>query len=113
MESQADLLRMGLFLAYVAFLAWRGFRRPLGFASWHMFSAVEKCAFELRHASGRSFNPWDYLPQFFIVMSKATCGEFLAFLREVHGVTDLEGQVHTISGKQRGTLQVRGSHVVD
>ena len=28
-------------------------------------------------------------------------------------VTDLEGQVHTISGKQRGTLQVRGSHVVD
>lgn len=100
-------------LAYAAFLAWRAFRPAMGFASWHMFAMVDKCRFELHHADGRPFNPWDHLPHFYISMARSTCGDFMAYLREIRGIDDLEGIIHTLRNEERGTIEIRGSHVVD
>lgn len=107
------LLGATAFTAYVAFLLWRGLRPRLGFASWHMFAQVDKCSFRLRYGDGHEFNPWDYLPKFYIVMSRATCLRYLAFLRQRHGVVDLEGSIDTICGVHEGTMKVERSHVVD
>lgn len=108
--------RVVFFLGYIAVLLWFGFRRRMGFASWHMFAGINRCWFELREVGpgggfGRRFNPWVHLPHSHLAMSRRELDFFLCYLKEIRGLK-LNGTVTVREGLVKEKLKVRNSHVV-
>lgn len=68
------------FALYVAGLVWLGFRRQAGFASWHMFTELSRCHFEL-WCDDERLNVWDYLPHSQLNMDLDGVAWFLGYLR--------------------------------
>ncbi len=74
-------VELGALALYVGFLIVCGFRRRIGFASWHMFAGTSICKFSLRDGD-RPFNPWDHLPHTHTAMGRAELLQFLRFVEQ-------------------------------
>ncbi len=103
------MIELAVLVAYIAFLAWRGFGKATAFASWHMFAGISICKFHL-HDGDRPFNPWDHLPHTHTSMGRRELVEFLRYLRVVKGLS-LHGTIECIDARPC-VLEVRDGRPV-
>jgi hypothetical protein len=107
--------KMTLATGYMLFLAARGLGSRVGFASWHMFVAAERCEFHLSYAEmdgcRRDLNPWDYLPHSALAMNRAGAELFLFYLEHTHGLR-LDGRLDLHGPEGTVTLAVEDSRVI-
>jgi len=100
-------------LIYAVALLALAFQRSPGFASWHMFTTVAQCEFNLTDAvDGLSFNPWTYLPSTYLHLDEGGVRWFLWYLRRYHRL-NLVGEITVVTRSARQRLVIRATHVVD
>lgn len=99
-----------IYVAFATFLIIRGFKRNLGFATWHMFTKLNRCKFRLTDANGEQFNKWKYLPHTHMAMTENELDFFMYYLREIKHLK-LNGEIDIISGFQTKTVTVRDTNV--
>lgn len=87
----------------------------MGFASWNMFTHVNRCWFSLKEGSGpkaRSFSPWDDLPHSHLAMNENELKFYIFFLKRFRK-KKLNGSILLRDGFKKYTLKVRNTNVVD
>jgi hypothetical protein len=104
---------MALFIGYTLLLLSLGFRKKVGYCSWHMFANLHMCEFHLFDSStGVKLNPYSILPHTQLSMNQMEVKALLAYFRRVSKVIP-EGWILFSNQGQDIILRVVNGHLVD